>query len=55
MQLLDIFKSVRRFIDNQWKFILTFSLVGVVIGFLYDSVKEPYYETNALATSGISF
>ena len=55
MQLLDIFKSVSRFIDNQWKFILTFSLVGVVIGFLYDSVKEPYYETNALATSGISF
>ena len=55
MQLLDIFKSGKRFIDNQWKFILSFFLLGIVIGYLYDSVKEPYYETNAIATSGISF
>ena len=55
MQLLDIFKSTQKFINNQWKFILSLFLLGIFIGYIYDSMKEPYYETNALATSGISF
>ena len=55
MYLLNILKSGKKFVDNQWRFILSFFLLGLVLGYLYDSLKEPYYETSAIASSGISF
>ena len=32
-----------------------FVLAGILVGFLYDKIKKPYYETKAIATSGLSY
>lgn len=55
MEIFNLLKSILNFSQRQWKFILSFFVIGVVLGFLYDNLKAPYYETSATATSGLSY
>ena len=55
MDLYNLLKSILNFSQRQWKFILSFFVVGIVLGFLFDILRAPYYETTATATSGLSY
>ncbi len=55
MDLFKLAKSVFNFLSRQWKLILIFFVSGLLLGTMYDQIKTPYYETSAIATSGLSF
>ena len=55
MDIFNLLSSFFNFIKRQWKFIFLFLFVGVALGFVYDLVKTPYYESTSTATSGLSF
>ena len=55
MDVFNLFKSLLNFFKRQWKFISTFFIIGLLLGLVYDFVKTPYYESTAIATSGLSY
>ena len=55
MDIFNLLKSILNFYQRQWKFILILLLSGAILGFVYDMVKTPYYETSATVTSGLSY
>lgn len=55
MDIFNLLKSTLNFFQRQWKFILLFLSFGFVLGYVYDYVKTPYYETSATVTSGLSY
>lgn len=55
MDIFNLLKSILNFYQRQWKFILIFLLSGAILGFVYDVVKAPYYESSATVTSGLSY
>ena len=55
MEIFNLLKSTLNFYYRQWKLILSFFIIGIALGFLYDFFKSPYYETSATATSGLSY
>ena len=55
MDIFNLFKSLLNFFKRQWKFISTFFIIGLLLGLVYDFVKTPYYESTAIATSGLSY
>ena len=55
MDIFNLLKSILNFYQRQWKFILILLLSGTILGFVYDMVKTPYYETSATVTSGLSY
>jgi hypothetical protein len=55
MDIFNLLKSILNFYHRQWKFILIILLSGAILGFVYDTVKTPYYETSATVTSGLSY
>ena len=55
MEIFNLLKSTLNFYHRQWKLILSFFIIGIVLGLLYDFFKSPYYETSATATSGLSY
>ena len=52
MDVFNLLKSLLNFFKRQWKFILSFFVIGLLLGLVYDFVKTPYYESTAIATSG---
>ena len=55
MDVFNLLKSLLNFFRRQWKFIFTFFIVGLLLGLVYNFVKTPYYESTAIATSGLSY
>jgi hypothetical protein len=55
MDIFNLLKSILNFYQRQWKFIVYFLISGVLLGFVYDLLKTPYYETSATVTSGLSY
>ena len=55
MDIFNLLKSILNFLYRQWRFIAIFFVVGLILGFTYDFLRAPYYETTATATSGLSF
>ena len=55
MDVFNLLKSLLNFFRRQWKFISMFFIIGLLIGLVYDFVKTPYYESTAIATSGLSY
>ena len=55
MDIFNLLKSILNFYQRQCKFILIFFLLGGILGFVYDVVKAPYYESSATVTSGLSY
>ena len=55
MEILELLKSIVKFWQKQWKLVFVFTLTGLVLGFVYDLVKKPYYESSAIVTSGLSY
>jgi hypothetical protein len=55
MDTFNLLSSFFNFIKRQWKFVFIFLCVGALLGFVYDIVKTPYYESSSTATSGLSF
>ena len=55
MDVFNLLKSLLNFFKRQWKFISTFFIIGLLLGLVYDFVKTPYYESTAIATSGLSY
>ena len=55
MDIFNLLKSILNFYQRQWKFILILLISGAILGFVYDMVKTPYYETSATVTSGLSY
>lgn len=55
MDLKNFIRSIYVFYQRQWKFISFFLIVGFLLGFSYDYLKAPYYESSAIATSGLSY
>ena len=55
MELKNFIRSIYVFYQRQWKFISFFLIVGLLLGFSYDYLKAPYYESSAIATSGLSY
>lgn len=53
--LEDILTSVIKFFKCQFKTIASFMVLGFIISLVYHNMKKPYYETNAIALSGLSF
>ena len=53
MDIFNLFKSLLNFFKRQWKFIRF--IIGLLLGLVYDFVKTPYYESTAIATSGLSY
>lgn len=51
----DILFSVISFFRNQVKIFVFFLVLGVAISIIYHNTKKPYYETNAIAISGLYF
>lgn len=51
----DILFSVINFFRNQVKIFVFFLVLGVAISIIYHNTKKPYYETNAIAISGLYF
>ena len=49
----DILTSVIKFFKCQFRTIAIFMLFGFIIALVYHNVKKPYYETNAIALSGL--
>lgn len=55
MDIFNLLKSILNFLQRQWKFMLSFFVIGLVLGLSYDILRSPYYETSATATSGLSY
>ncbi len=55
MDVFNLLKSLLNFFQRQWKFISMFFIIGLLFGLVYDFVKTPYYESTAIATSGLSY
>ncbi len=55
MDVFNLLKSLLNFFRRQWRFISTFFIIGLLLGLVYDFVKTPYYESTAIATSGLSY
>lgn len=55
MSVLDAIQSIHHYIIRQWKFLISFLVAGILLGYTYNIVKTPYYESSAIATSGLSF
>ena len=55
MDIFHLLKSILNFLYRQWRFIAIFFVIGLILGFTYDFLRAPYYETTATATSGLSF
>lgn len=55
MDFFELLKSINNFCNRQWKFIFSFLLAGILLGFVYDQIKTPYYESAATVTSGLSY
>lgn len=55
MDIFNLLKSILNFYQRQWKFIFLFFISGIILGFVYDLLKTPYYETSATVTSGLSY
>lgn len=55
MEIFELLKSIVRFWQKQWKFVFAFVVIGLLLGFAYDSFKKPYYESSAIVTSGLSY
>ncbi len=51
----DILFSVISFFRNQVKIFVFFLVLGVAVSIIYHNTKKPYYETNAIAISGLYF
>ena len=55
MDTFNLLSSFFNFVKRQWKFVFLFLFFGIVLGFIYDTAKTPYYESTSTATSGLSF
>lgn len=55
MDTFNLLSSFFNFIKRQWKFVFIFLCIGAFLGFVYDVIKTPYYESSSTATSGLSF
>ena len=55
MEIFELLKSIVKFWQKQWKLVFVFTLIGLILGFVYDLVKKPYYESSAIVTSGLSY
>jgi hypothetical protein len=55
MDIFNLLKSLLNFFQRQWGFISVFFITGLLLGLAYDFAKTPYYETKAIATSGLSY
>lgn len=55
MDIFHLLKSSVNFLQRQWKFITYFFLGGILLGFVFDFLNTPYYQTSATATSGLSY
>tara|TARA_B110000467_G_C18313944_1_gene480140 strand:- start:857 stop:1732 length:876 start_codon:yes stop_codon:yes gene_type:complete len=55
LDLAVLFTSIYRFFHKNIKLLLGFLLLGVALGFLYNSISKPYYESSAYATSALSY
>lgn len=55
MDIFNLLKSLLNFFQRQWRFISVFFITGLLLGLAYDFAKTPYYETTAIATSGLSY
>ena len=51
----SLLKDLVLFIRKISKTVILFLIIGILLGFVYDKLKKPYYETNAIATSGLSY
>ena len=51
----NLLKDLILFVRKISKTVILFLIIGILIGFIYDKLKKPYYETNAIATSGLSY
>ena len=51
----NLFRDFLTFFRKIFKTIFLFFVLGVLFGILYDKFKKPYYETTAIATSGLSY
>jgi len=55
MDIFNLLNSIINFLQRQWKFILMFFAFGLILALVYDFIKKPYYESTAIATSGLSY
>ena len=55
MEIFELLKSIVKFWQKQWKSVFIFALAGLILGFVYDLIKKPYYESSAIVTSGLSY
>ena len=55
MDVFNLLKSLLNFFQRQLKFISIFFIIGIFLGLVYDFTKTPYYESSAIATSGLSY
>ena len=55
MEIFELLKSIVKFWQKQWKLVFVFALSGFALGYVYDLVKKPYYESSAIVTSGLSY
>ena len=53
MDIFNLLNSIINFLQRQWKFILMFFVFGLILALVYDFIKKPYYESTAIATSGL--
>tara|TARA_B100001750_G_scaffold140218_2_gene111706 strand:- start:979 stop:1800 length:822 start_codon:yes stop_codon:yes gene_type:complete len=51
----NLFQDFLIFFSKIFKTMFLFFLAGILAGILYDEFKRPYYETKAIATSGLSY
>jgi LPS O-antigen subunit length determinant protein (WzzB/FepE family) len=55
LDLSLFFSNIYRFFYKNSRLLLTFILLGAVLGFVYDTISKPYYESTAYATSALSY
>jgi len=55
LDLSIFFSSIYRFFYKNRKLLLSSMVLGAILGFVYDTVSRPYYETTAYATSALSY
>ena len=51
----DILYGVINFFRNQAKTIVLFLVLGIIVSVFYHNSKKPYFETSAIAISGLYF
>jgi hypothetical protein len=55
LDLAVFFTAIYRFFYQNIKLFLGFLLLGAALGFFYNSISKPYYESSAYATSALSY